>query len=184
MAEKKHRSTARTTQRHRALDVVFEADEKDLIEEEALLELLAERQRVSTAQVPIGEFGSDIVTAFAHDVDNVDSLVEAASEDWALSRMNVVDRTILRLGTTEIMSLGTSRALVVAEWAALARELSTERSVGFVMGVLNRVADIRAREMAHTDATDPTELLAHSDSTSDAPAKEAPDFETPSTESD
>lgn len=137
---------ARTTQRRRALDVVFEADEKGLLTEEALLELLEQRQAVSTAQVPIGDFGSQIVRAYAGDMLNVDTLIEAASEDWGMDRMNTVDRSVLRLGTAELTVLGTKRSAVVAEWAGIARELSTERSVGFVMGVLNKVADIRARE--------------------------------------
>ena len=86
MAKKKQ--TARSRQRHRALDVVFEADEKGMIDEDALLSLLAERQSVSTSQVPIGEFGSQVVEAYATNADNVDSIIEAASEDWALARMN------------------------------------------------------------------------------------------------
>lgn len=94
-----YRETGRTTQRHRALDVVFEADERGLLYPEDLLDLLTERRSLSTAQVPIGEFGVKIVEAFADESYNVDTLIEAASEDWSLDRMNVVDRTILRLGT-------------------------------------------------------------------------------------
>ena len=137
---------ARTTQRRRALDVVFEADEKEILDEDNLLALLDERQVVSTAQVPIGEFGSAMVRASAGDMINVDTLIEAASEDWALDRMNTVDRSILRLGTAELTVLHTERAAVVTQWAEIARELSTDRSVGFVMGILNKVADIRERE--------------------------------------
>ncbi len=144
MSKKK---TSRTTQRHRSLDVVFEADEKGLIEEEALLDLLAQRRTLSTAQVPIGDFGCELVEAFAKNIDNIDTILEAASEDWALSRMNVVDRSILRVGAAELIVVGTDRATVASQWASLARELSTQRSVGFVMGVLNRVADIRAAEL-------------------------------------
>ena len=151
-----YRETGRTTQRHRALDVVFEADERGFLYPEDLLDLLTERRSLSTAQVPIGEFGVKIVEAFADESYNVDTLIEAASEDWSLDRMNVVDRTILRLGTTELLVMGTPRSAVVAEWAHLARKLSTERSVGFVMGVLNKVADIRARELA-ANASDPVE---------------------------
>lgn len=144
MAKKKR--TSRSVERHRALDVVFEADEKGYLYEDGLLRLLADRRVVSTAQVPIREFGTELVEAYASNLDNVDTLIEAASEDWALSRMNVVDRSILRLAAAEMMFIGTGRALVVSEWADLARELSTDRSVGFVMGVLNRVADIRMTE--------------------------------------
>lgn len=145
MAKKK--TSARSRQRHRALDVVFEADERGLLDEESLLALLAERQKISTAQVPIGDFGSDIVRAYAHNMDDIDTIIEAASEDWALARMNSVDRNILRCAAGELMYCGTSRTFIVPEYAALARELSTERSVGFVMGILNKIADIRAREL-------------------------------------
>lgn len=144
MAQRK--KTSRSVERHRALDVVFEADEKGLASEEGILALLEERRSVSTAQVPIRDFGTELVSAYATHCDNIDSLIEAASEDWSLARMNVVDRTILRLGASEMVVLGTGRALAVGEWAALARELSTDRSVGFVMGVLNKVADIREAE--------------------------------------
>ena len=126
--------TARTKQRNRALDVVFEADERGLLGQGDLLALLDERKVVSTSQSPIGDFGA--------------SIVEAASEDWAMSRMNAVDRSILRAAAAELVYVGTDRFHVIPEWAGLAREYSTERSVGFVMGVLNRVADIRARELS------------------------------------
>lgn len=144
--QKKRRSTGRSTQRHRALDVLFEADEKNITSETGILELLAERQRISTAQVPIGEFGSQIVTAYAQQMSQVDTLIEASSEDWSLERMNAVDRSALRGAVAELMYLGTFRGAVIVEWTNLVREFSTDRSVGFVMGVLNKAADIRERE--------------------------------------
>lgn len=143
----KKKTSSRSRQRHRALDVVFEADERGLLDEKSLLALLAERQIVSTAQVPIGDFGSDIVRAYATNADDVDTIIEAASEDWAMHRMNSVDRNILRCAAAELMYCGSERGFVVPEYAALARELSTERSVGFVMGILNKIADIREREL-------------------------------------
>jgi len=140
--------TARTKQRNRALDVVFEADERGLLGQGDLLALLGERRVVSTSQSPIRDFGASIVEAYAENADDIDTIVEAASEDWAMSRMNAVDRSILRAAAAELVYVGTDRFHVIPEWASLAREYSTERSVGFVMGVLNRVADIRARELA------------------------------------
>ncbi|MDY5153138.1 N utilization substance protein B [Actinobaculum suis] len=139
----------RSTQRHRALDVLFEADEKGIATEQGIRDLLAERQKVSTAQVPIGEFGSEIVEHYAGHILNLNTLIEAASEDWPLHRMNSVDRNILRGAAAELTYMDTPRAVVVPEWADLARSLSTDRSVGFVMGVMNRMADIRERELAN-----------------------------------
>lgn len=142
----KRKKTARTTQRHRALDVLFEADERGLLDGDDLRVLLSERREVSTAQVPIGDFGAEIVETVAENGDNIDTMIEAASEGWALDRMNAVDRSILRGGSAELMFMGTPRSAVVTEWASLAREFSTDKSVGFVMGVLNRVDDLRRRE--------------------------------------
>jgi len=118
--------TSRTKQRNRALDVIFEADEKSLLDEDSLRDLLAQRQLVSTAQVPIGEFGSRIVEAYAGNIDDVDTIVEASSEDWAMSRMNAVDRSILRAGTAELLYIGTERGQLIPEWASLAREFGAD----------------------------------------------------------
>ncbi len=146
MAKKKKTKTARSRQRHRALDVLFEADEKGIATEDGLLRLLDERKSVMTAQVPIGDFGSELVDAYARNIDDIDTIIEAASKGWALGRMNALDRSLLRLGAVELMYVETPRPFVVTEYAALAKLLSTERSVGFVMGVLNRIADIRQAE--------------------------------------
>ena len=148
--------TSRTKQRNRALDVIFEADEKSLLDEDSLRDLLAQRQLVSTAQVPIGEFGSRIV--------------EASSEDWAMSRMNAVDRSILRAGTAELLYIGTERGQLIPEWASLAREFSTDRSVGFVMGILNRVADIRERETSQSGSPAEADVPSDAETLSDAEA--------------
>ena len=95
--------TARTKQRNRALDVVFEADERGLLGQGDLLALLDERKVMSTSQSPIGEFGASIVEAYAENADDIDTIVEAASEDWAMSRMNAVDRSILRAAAAELV---------------------------------------------------------------------------------
>ena len=99
--------TARTKQRNRALDVVFEADERGLLGQGDLLALLDERKVMSTSQSPIGEFGASIVEAYAENADDIDTIVEAASEDWAMSRMNAVDRSILRAAAAELVYVGT-----------------------------------------------------------------------------
>lgn len=162
--------TSRTKQRNRALDVIFEADEKSLLDEDSLRDLLAQRQLVSTAQVPIGEFGSRIVEAYAGNIDDVDTIVEASSEDWAMSRMNAVDRSILRAGTAELLYIGTERGQLIPEWASLAREFSTDRSVGFVMGILNRVADIRERETSQSGSPAEADIPSDAETLSDAEA--------------
>lgn len=137
--------TGRSLQRQRALDVLFEADTKDMSGSD-ITNLLAERVAVSTTQTPIAEYGQTIVRAFIENADDVDSMIEAASPSWALDRMSVVDRNLLRIGATEHMFLDVDLPIVIKEITGLAREFSEEKSIGFTMGVLNRIAQIRSAE--------------------------------------
>lgn len=135
----------RSLQRQMALDVLFEADAREVADLRGLLE---ERKSVSTHMVPIGEYGITIVDTYADAAADVDSMIEAASPKWSLERMSIVDRSLLRVGATEIMFLGVDVPVVVSEIKSLAREVSSDNAVPFVMGVLNRVGEIRYAETA------------------------------------
>lgn len=139
--------SGRSLQRQRALDILFEADSRD-IRPEDILQLLQERMRISTAQEPIREYGQSIVTTYVEWADDVDSMIDAASPTWSLDRMSVVDRNLLRIGATEHMYLDVDIPVIVKEIAALARDFSTDRAVRFTMGVLNRIGEIRKQETA------------------------------------
>ncbi|MFP7696092.1 transcription antitermination factor NusB [Trueperella sp. LYQ143] len=134
----------RSLQRHKALDVLFEADARQV----DLAQLLTQRTQISTHQVPIGEYGVAIVQAYLDNSADVDSMIEAASPAWSLDRMSMVDRNLLRMGATEMMFLGVDAPIAITEIASLARDFSSDSSVGFTMGVLNRICEIRAGETA------------------------------------
>ncbi len=140
--------SARSTQRHRALDVVFEADFKGILNPGMLRELLSERQETSTAQVPIKEYGSQLVTAVSENLWAIDEILAQASTNWSLARMPGVDRSILRVAVAELLYVPTDLPVVVKEYSALARELSNESSIKFLTGVLNRVAALHAEAQA------------------------------------
>lgn len=76
----------------------------------------------------------------AHTVE-LDISIEAASEHWAIDRMPVIDRTILRLGLFELRhEPETPAAVVVNEAVRLAKTYSTQRSGSFINGVLATLA--------------------------------------------
>ena len=54
--------------------------------------------------------------------------------------MAAVDRNVLRLATYELTYTETPASVVIDEAIELAREFGTERSSGFVNGVLDAVA--------------------------------------------
>lgn len=148
-----HKRKGRSLQRQRALDILFEADVKGLLSS-GLLDLLNQRRGVSTAQQPIQEYGVHIVETYAKWCDDVDSMIEAASPSWALNRMSVVDRNLLRIGATELMYLEIDLPVVVKEISSLARDFSTDKAVSFTMGVLNRINEIRQLETSGTESLD------------------------------
>ena len=71
----------------------------------------------------------------------IDELVSAASVDWELSRMPVVDLSVLRIAVAELIGWPeTPVAVVLDEAVELAKQYSTEESGRFVNGVLSTVA--------------------------------------------
>jgi N utilization substance protein B len=69
----------------------------------------------------------------------IDPLIEMASDNWRLSRMAVVDRTVLRIGVFELLVAVTPPAVVIDEAIELAKTFSGEQSARFVNGVLDAV---------------------------------------------
>ncbi|HXQ58686.1 MAG TPA: transcription antitermination factor NusB [Acidimicrobiales bacterium] len=82
-----------------------------------------------------------LVAAVADDAARIDDLVSSAAVGWELDRMPVVDRTILRLATGELLAdPGVPVAVVIDEAVELAKQYSTEQSGKFVNGVLSTIA--------------------------------------------
>lgn len=78
--------------------------------------------------------------AWAHRAE-VDALIERHSRHWRLSRMDRVDRSILRLGSYELLRCPEVPAPVILdEGVELAKELGTPDSPAFVNGILDPVA--------------------------------------------
>lgn len=72
------------------------------------------------------------------------------SKDWTVSRMPVVDRSILRMAHYEMTRVKDVKAkAVVNEAVELAKAFSTENSPGFVNGLLDKVLK---RVLAKADA--------------------------------
>jgi transcription antitermination protein NusB len=90
--------------------------------------------------VPPDAFTERLVRAAEARSDDIDQLIEAASIDWHLDRMPVVDRTILRLAVAELLEVPESpTAVVLDEAVGLSSEYSTDASGRFVNGVLATV---------------------------------------------
>ena len=131
---------ARTRERIRALDVLFEADAKQA----EVLDVLAERRRRTAAQTPLPQRAGELVELYAPHAADIDEDLATHSRDWPLHRMPAVDRAILRLGAAEVLhgADAPSRGAIIGEYTRIAEVLSTDDSPRFVNGLLQRLVDV------------------------------------------
>jgi transcription antitermination factor NusB len=94
----------------------------------------------SAGRVPeIDGFTTTLVTGVADHLDELDELIGRYARRWQISRMPVVDRTVLRLATYELRYESTPPPVVIDEAVNLAKSLSTDDSGRYVNGVLESI---------------------------------------------
>lgn len=85
------------------------------------------------------QFADGLLRGTLDALERIDPLIEAAADNWRLSRMAVIDRLVLRLAVYELLAAETPAAVVIDEAIELARTFSDEPSPRFVNGVLDAV---------------------------------------------
>ena len=99
--------------------------------------------RDSFAEGPIpDEFSVQLFHDIAGAIEEIDSVITSASDNWRLERMSRVDRNILRVGVYELKHTvpDTPVKVVINEAVELAKRFGAEESAAFVNGVLDRIA--------------------------------------------
>jgi len=131
---------ARSKARKRAVDVLFEADQRAL----PPIELLAARLAEPGTQAALPQYSVDLVEGVVERLAQIDELIATYAHGWTLDRMPAVDRAVLRLGAWEILyNDDVPDAVAVDEAVELARVLSTDDSPTYVNGLLGRLVDLK-----------------------------------------
>lgn len=163
----KHAVTARTKARRRAIEILFEADQRGLLDTgrrsgndsdeapggddpagagpagERLRLFAAERAVNSANHTPAPAYTRQILAGVADHLDAIDEAIETYAQDWTLGRMPAVDRAIARMTTWEIVYNNEVDAPVALDEAmTLARMLSTDDSPRYLGGLLGRIGDL------------------------------------------
>jgi N utilization substance protein B len=126
---------ARAKARKRALDILFESEQRGL----AAGATLADRRE--SADPPLNPYTVTLVEGVRDHLGDLDAAIATYSTGWSLDRMPAVDRTILRIGVFELQYVDdVPAAVALNEAVIMARELSTDASPGFVNGVLASIA--------------------------------------------
>ena len=129
---------ARSKARKRAVDVLYEAAQRDADPVETL------RVRLAQADPPVPEYAVELVEGVVGHRERIDELLSTYAEQWTLARMPAVDLAVLRLGTYELLWRDdVPDAVVLSEAVALAASLSTDESPAFVNGLLGRLLQLK-----------------------------------------
>ncbi|MEU2201428.1 transcription antitermination factor NusB [Isoptericola sp. NPDC019482] len=131
---------ARTKARKRAVDLLFEAEQRGIDPQV----LVADRVIEPHTEAAVPQYTVDLVEGVVAHRERIDELLATYSQGWTVERMPAVDRALLRIGTWELLyNDDVPDAVAVDEAVDLAGQLSTDDSPSFVNGLLGRLVDIK-----------------------------------------
>jgi len=85
------------------------------------------------------EFALGLYNGVLEHLETIDNEIKAHLKDWDFERLDHVDKSILRLGTYELLYTDLDRAVIINEAVELAKELGSDQSPKFVNGVLDAI---------------------------------------------
>jgi N utilization substance protein B len=117
--------------RERALSIFYEADVKE-VDPFSLL---------NSSESPIDKYLFSVLKTYSQNKQLVDELIKKNALEWDASRLNKVDKAILRMAISELLlrDNDVTTKVIIAEANELAEEFSTEKSSRFINGVLSAV---------------------------------------------
>ena len=126
----------RTLARSQALQLLFQAEANNL----AVLEVLDGDYALSEG--PLDDYARQLALGADEARPDLDAVISMRAKGWKLSRLNAVDRNLLRLALYEMLSVDeVDVPVTIDECVELAKAYGTDESSRFVNGVLGRVAD-------------------------------------------
>ncbi|WP_430866779.1 transcription antitermination factor NusB [Demequina aurantiaca] len=153
---------ARTKARKRALDVLFEADQRGY----NATSTLDQRILLSGRETPLPPYAVQIVRGVVSRWVELNSIIQDASPAWTIARMPGIDRGLLRIATWEILCNDeVPTSVAINEAVTLATQLSTDESARFINGLLSTIAkDAPALSSLHMEEVESVDGAAIFDS--------------------
>ena len=110
-------------------------------------EIVAANQKSREDEGGIPEFSMELVSLVLENRPELDSIIERYAERWALDRMPLIDRNVLRIGLAELLFReDIPPGVTINESVELAKEFSNPDESGkFVNGILGRFLSERGK---------------------------------------
>ncbi|HEY5857471.1 MAG TPA: transcription antitermination factor NusB [Aldersonia sp.] len=139
--------------RKRAVDLLFEAEARDIDPAELARERI-ELSETDETVTRVNPYTVTILEGVADNLDRIDGTIESYLQEWTLERLPAVDRAILRVGVWELFHAPDVPPVVAVDQAVeLAKQLSTDESPSFVNGVLGQIVLVAPQVRAAAAAT-------------------------------
>lgn len=102
------------------------------------LELFLKENR---ADESLSKFVRELVNLIEDHAVEIDQQIEKNSKNWKISRMSLIDRSLLRMGVAEILFANQIPAKVsMNEAIEIAKKYGTEESSSFINGILDQIS--------------------------------------------
>jgi len=127
------------SRRHRARKIILDVLYHLEIDKVSPAEVLDD-YREEMAAKEIDEFVERVLAGVVAKMPELDAIIDGYADKWALNRMPILDRNILRLGVYELKyETDIPASVTINEAVELANMYSTEDSGRFVNGILGHL---------------------------------------------
>jgi N utilization substance protein B len=134
------RLTARTKWRMRAVEILYEAESRDLEPSKVLAER-SSRAFADPEAPRLPAYSEQLVRGVAAKLDELDDAIGRASSGWAVERMPAVDRNVLRVALYEIIHVpDVDTPVAIKEAMRVAQQIGSSDDTSFVNAVLDAAA--------------------------------------------
>lgn len=105
----------------------------------------------------IRDFAKALLDGVRAKAKEIDRELDAATDNWKISRMAATDRNVLRLGAYEILFHDTPAPVAINEAIEISKRYGDEQSSQFINGILDRLIKKQARLKKQELSESPTQ---------------------------
>ena len=128
----------RSTARRLAMQVLYQLEVNPA---EDLEEVLSHTMESEEFPEETNDFALALTRGVWEKRKELDKTISERSIGWPIDRINLVDRSILRLSIYELLHTDTPQSVVINEAVNLAKKYGTDESSKFINGILGKLVD-------------------------------------------
>ena len=126
----------RRKSREHTLKILYRRD----ITKEDINEIIKSYWKENNINSSITEFSEQLAKGTADNLEKIDDYIKKVSEHWAIDRMGVIDRNLLRMAVQELLFMeDIPLKVTIDEAIEIAKKFGTDDSANFVNGVLDKI---------------------------------------------